>query len=128
MKKLLIVLLAIVMVGAVSVPMAAAAGGHGFRGGGHFRGGFHGGFRGHGCFGCGFGFGFFSGVALGGLWAAPYYYYPPPYYYYPPAATYSAPQSSCYTQPGYWSQAPMNQNGGFTTYQNVWVPAQTVCR
>ena len=126
MKKFLSALLAIVLVAAVLVPMADARGG---RGGFHGGGGFH---RGHGCFGCGFGFGFFSGVVLGGALAAPYYYYPyyypynGPYgspYYYPPA-----PQPNCYTQQGYWSQVPMSQDSGFTTYQNVWVPGSTVCR
>ncbi len=126
MKKLLSALLAIVLVAAVSVPTASARGGRGFHGGRHFRGG-------HGCFGCGFGFGFFTGAVLGGVLAAPYYYRPYPYYYppypyYGAPPVYGAPQPYCYTQPGYWQQVPMSSSGGYTTYQNVWVPQQTVCR
>ena len=117
MKKLLIILLAIVMVAAVSVPPASARdhGWHG-RGGWGERHEFH---RGGGCFGCGFGFGFFSGAILGGALAAPYYA-PPPVYVAPPPPT-------CYTQPGYWQQVPYS-NGYYTQYQTVWVPPQTVCR
>ncbi len=119
MKRLLIPVLAILLVAAVSVPTASARGGHG-----RFHGGWH---RGGGCFGCGFGLGFFSGAVLGGALAAPYYYYPPyPYYVAPPA--YAPPQPYCYTQPGYWQQVPMSSDGGYTTYQNVWVPQQAVCR
>ncbi len=59
------------------------------------------------------------GGVLGGALAAPYYA-PPPFYV--------APQPYCYTQPGYWSQVPAYGYGGYTTYQNVWVPPQTVCR
>jgi hypothetical protein len=123
MKKVLGVLLAIVLVTAVLVPTADA-----WRGGGHHGGGFRGG---HGCFGCGFGLGFFSGAVLAG----PYYnspynspYYSPPYPYYGAPPAYAAPEPSCYTQPGYWQQVPMSSSGGFTTYQNVWVPQQSVCR
>ncbi len=107
MKKLLIVLLAIVMVAAVSVPTASADRGW------HHRGG--------GCFGCGFGLGFFSGAVVGGALAAPYYYPPPPVYVYTP------PPPRCFTQPGYWSQVPYTGYNGYTTYQSVWVPPQTVC-
>lgn len=123
MKKLLMVLLAIVLVAGVLVPTGSAWG----------RGS-HGGWHRGGCFGCGFGFGFFSGAVVGGILAAPYYY--PPYYYapsyyppyYAPPAYAAPPRPSCYTQQGYWQQAPMSSSGGFTTYQNVWVPPQTVCR
>lgn len=91
MKRLLVILVAIVLVATVSVPVASAWGGHGrFHGGGHFRG--------HGCFGCGFGF--FTGAVLGGALAAPYYY--PPYYYapyYPPPVYAVPPQPYCYAQP-----------------------------
>ncbi len=122
MKKLLPVLLAVVLVMTVFVPTASA-------------------WRRGGCFGCGFGFGFFTGAVVGTALAAPFYYYPRyyPYYYYPPypyypaypsyvaPPAYAAPQPSCYSQQGYWQQAPVS-SGGFTTYQNVWVPPQTVCR
>ena len=122
MKKFLGLLLAIVLVVAVSVPTASAWGGRGFHGGGRFQGG-------RGCFGCGFGFGFFSGAVLGGAWAAPSYApYPYPYYYYGAPPVYAPPQPYCSTQPGYWQQVPLASSGGFTTYQNVWVPEQTVCR
>ncbi len=104
MNKLLIVLLAIVMVAAVSVPTASADRGW------HHRGG--------GCFGCGFGLGFFSGAVVGGALAAPYYAPPP---------VYVVPRPSCYTQPGHWSVLPYTSYNGYTTYQNVWVPPQTIC-
>ncbi len=115
MKRLLIPFLAIVLVAAVAVPPASAQWG----GGWHGRGGpaprheFH---RGGGCVGCGF----LGGLILGGVLAAPYYA-PPPVYAAPPPPT-------CYTQPGYWSQVATTGPGGFTTYQNVWVPAQTICQ
>jgi len=119
MKKLLIPLLAIVLVAAVSVPPASAAWGRdgGGRGGWGERHEFHG--RG-GCVGCGFLGGLVVGGILGGVLAAPYYA-PPPVYAAPPPPT-------CYTQPGYWSRVPNTGSGGYTTYQNVWVPPQTVCQ
>ena len=132
MRKVLSALLAIVLVAAVFVPAASARGGRGFHSGGRFHGGHaHGGGRfhgGHGCFGCGFGFGFFSGAVLGGALAAPYYYRPYPYPYYVAPPVYTAPQPYCSTQQGYWQQVPMSSDAGFTTFQNVWVPQQTVCR
>ena len=155
MKKLLSVLLAIVLVMAVFVPAASArgggfsGGGGGWHGGGGWRGGgwhgggwgWRGGGWGGGCWGCGFGWGDFTGAVLGSALAWPFYYpaypysnYAPyPYYGAPPAyygapPAYGGPQSSCYTQQGYWQQAPVSDGGGFTTYQNVWVPPQTVCR
>ncbi len=76
-------------------------------------------FHHRGCVGCGFVGGLVLGGVLGGALAAPYYA-PPPFYV--------APQPYCYTQPGYWSQVPAYGYGGYTTYQNVWVPPQTVCR
>lgn len=122
MKKFLIVLLAIVLVTAVFVPTASA-------------------WRRGGCFGCGFGFGVLTGAVVGSALAWPFYYPPYPYYYnapypyygvpptyygVPPA--YAVPQPYCYTQQGYWQQAPVSNGGGFTTYQSVWVPPQSVCR
>ncbi len=41
---------------------------------------------------------------------------------------YGAPQPSCYTRPGYWSQVPAYGYDGYPTYQTVWVPPQTVCQ
>ncbi len=123
MKKFLVVLMAVLLVTGVTAP-ALAGGGHGSHGGGRSHGG-------HGGFWPGYGWGFFSGAILGGALAAPYYYAPyyAPYYYAPPPpANYYAPQPSCSTQPGYWQQAPLTSSGGFTTYQNVWAPPQTVCR
>jgi hypothetical protein len=117
MKKLLILLLAGVMVAAISVPPASARDG-GWHGGGTWgvRHGFH---AGGGCFGCGFVGGLVLGGVLGGVLAAPYY---------APAPVYAAPAPYCYTQPGHWSQVLYTGNGGYATYQNVWVPPQTVCR
>ena len=111
MKTFLSVLLALVLVTAVLVPAASA-----------WRGG---------CFGCGFGLGFFSGAVVGSVLAHPYYYVPYPYPYdpysvVPPA--YPAPPPACSTQSAQWQQVPLARSGGFTTYQNVWVPPQTVCQ
>jgi len=69
----------------------------------------------------GFGVGALTGLVLGGALVAPFYYYPYASYYY------AAPQPFCYAQPGYWSQAAMHQDNGFTTHQNVWAPPQQVC-
>ncbi len=110
MKKFLIVLLASVMVAAVSVPPASARDWH-------RHGGFH--HRGGGCVGCAFVGGLVLGGVLGGVLAAPYYAPPPP--------VYVAPPPYCTRRPGYWSQVPYTTYGGYTTYQNVWVPPQTVC-
>ena len=114
MKKLLSALLAVALVAALSAAPASADPGWGGRGWGH-RHEFHGG----GGFFPGYAFGAVTGLLLGGAlfpprYAAPVYVTP-----LPPA---------CYTQPGYWSQAPVPGPGGYTTYQNVWVPPQTVCR
>ncbi len=49
---------------------------------------------------------------------------PAPMIFYTPAP----PSRTCYTQPGYWSQQVQNSGIGFVTYQNVWVPARTVCQ
>ncbi len=109
MKNFLSILLATVLVAAVAVPTASA------RDWGE-RHEFH---RGGGCVACGFIGGLALGGILGGALAAPYYAAPPaPVYLTPP---------SCYTRPGYWSQVPAYGYGGYTTYQNVWVPQQTVC-
>ena len=119
MRKLLIVLLALGIVAAVAVsPASADQGWHG-RGGWGVRHEVH---RGGGCVGCGFVGGLFLGGALGAALAAPYFYAPPAPVYVGP------PPPACYTQPGYWSQVPYTSYGGYTTYQNVWVPPQTVCR
>jgi len=111
MKKLVVVLVAVLLVAGLAAPTPALA----------WWG-----------FWPGFGVGAFTGLVLGGALAAPFYYHPypyAPYYYAPrPPAYYAAPQPSCYTQSGYWSQAPVHQANGFTTYQNVWVPPQEVCR
>src|SRR3989304_4664865 len=134
MKKLLSILLALGMVAAVAVsPASADRGWHG-RGGGGVRHEVH---RGGGCVGCGFvggpppggggcvGCGFVGGLLLGGALGAAM---AAPYYYAPPAPVYVAPPPpACYTQRGYWSQVPYTSYGGYTTYQNVWVPPQTVC-
>ncbi len=109
MKKLLVPLLAILLVASVSVPPAGAAE-HGFRGGRHES---H-----EGCVGCAL----FGGLVLGGILGSALAgaYAPPPPVYAPPAP-------ACYTQPGYWTQVPRSVPGGYT-YQNVWVPPQTVCQ
>lgn len=114
MKKLLSVLLATVLLAAVSVPTASADRGWHREG----RNEFH---RGGECFGCAFVGGLILGGVLGGVLAAPHYAAPPPPVYVAP------PQPTCYTQGGYWQQVPY-QNGPYTAYQNVWVPAQTVCQ
>ncbi len=119
MKKLLSVLLAVMLMAAVSVPTASA-----WEGGRHGRGGwgerheFHGG--GGGLF-PGYAFGAITGLLLGGALTAPYYVAPPPAVYVAP------PPPTCYTRPGFWSQVPYS-NGYYTTYRNVWVPPQTVCQ
>jgi hypothetical protein len=116
MKKLLVLLLAVVLVVAVSAPPASADGariwqGRGGWGGEHM---YHGG----GCVGCGFLGGLLLGGILGGVLAAPYVAPPP----------VSAPEPTCYVQPGYWAQVPYARPDGYTMYRNVWVPPQTVCR
>jgi hypothetical protein len=118
MKKFLIPLLAILLVTGVSVSSASAAWGPGWHGRGGERQEFHD--RG-GCIGCAFVGGLVLGGVLGGVLAAPYLAAPPP-----PA--YLTPAPACYTQPGYWSQVPYTGAGGYTMYQNVWVPPQTVCQ
>ncbi len=123
MKKVLVILVAVLLVVGIVAPPAALAWDRGWHGGyrghgGHWR---HGGYGGHGGFWPGYAFGAFTGLVLGGALAAPYYAAPPPYFYAPPPP-------SCYTQGGYWTQVPYISYGGYTTYQNVWVPAQTVCR
>ncbi len=107
MKRVSIPLLAIMLVTAVIVPPANAQWGRGWhgRGGSGERHEFH---RGGGCVGCGF----LGGLILGGVLAAPYY----------------APPPTRYTQPGYWPQIPYTSPGGYTTFQNVWVPSQTICQ
>lgn len=111
MRKLAVIVMTVLLVVGIAAPAPALA-----------RGGFW----------PGFGVGAFTGLILGGALAAPYYYHPyyyAPYYYAPPPpAYYYAPTPACYTQPGYWQQVPYTRDGGFTTYQNVWVSPQTVCR
>ena len=115
MKKLLVPLLAIALVAAVLVPPAGAAPwGRGGREGHEFHGG-------DGCVGCALVGGLILGGVLGGLLAAPYYAAPP-------APVYGPPSPTCYTQPGHWAQVPFAGPGGYPTYQNVWVPPQTVCQ
>jgi hypothetical protein len=119
MKKLLVSLLAIVLVTGVSLPTASAAWGgwHGREGWGER----HDSHRGGGCVGCAILGGLVLGGILGGALAAPYYSAPPP--------VYAPPPPTCYTQPGHWEQVPAyTAPNGYTTYQNVWVPAQTVCQ
>ena len=84
-----------------------------------YRGDYHHehGDRDRGCVGCGFVGGLVVGGILGSLLGAPYAV-PPPVYDPPPA---------CYMRPGYWSQVPVVRPDGFTTYQNVWVPPQSLC-
>ena len=124
MKRVIAVMLAgVLSLGLGAVPAAAHSGGHGGGhgggGGGHHGGGgsHHGGHGHHG----GVGIGVFPGF----VWAAPYYappvYVPFPVYPEPPGP-------SCYAQPGYWTQVPLAQEGGFTTYQWQWVPDQMLCR
>ncbi len=113
MKKLSTACLAALLVIGMTAP--ALAWGHGHPGGWGHRGGWHGGFW------PGYAAGAFTGLAFEAL-AAPYYSVPPvPVYVAPPPPT-------CYTQPGYWTQVPLTEQDGFTTYQNVWVPGGTVCR
>lgn len=116
MKKLLIGFLAVLLVVGITTP--ALAWGHGHRGGGGYRGGWYGGFW------PGYGVGAFTGLAIGTL-AAPYAY---PYPYYAPPPVYLMPAPTCYQSGGYWTQVPVNGGGGYTTYQNVWVPGGTICR
>jgi hypothetical protein len=139
MRKLLVVLLAVALVGAVAAPTPALAGGrggshsggggsHASGGGSHHSGGGshpgHGGFHsGHRGFHSGHGFrGFHSGFGVGVLFGPDYFYpYPAPYYVEPPLAT-------CYTVPGYWIQVPYTDNTGYTTFYPQWVPDRTVCQ
>jgi hypothetical protein len=116
-RKLLVVLLAIVMLAAVSVPTASAwdGGRHGRNAWGH-RPVFH--HRGGGCVGCAFVGGLVLGGVLGGVLAAPYYTPPPVFVAAPPY---------CRTRPGFWSRVPYSTYGGYISYQSVWVPPQTVC-
>jgi len=115
MRKFLLPLLAGLLMLTVSAAPASAAWGRGDWG--------HEGHRG-GCVGCGFVGGLVVGGVLGGLvgsaLAGPAYAGPPPIYA-------PAPPRTCDTQPGYWSQVPSVGPGGYTVYQNVWVPPQTVC-
>ena len=117
MKKLLVLLVVILLVAAVSAPPASAAErGWGGRSDWGERHESHGG---GGCFGCAL----FGGLVLGGILGsalAGAYASPPP--------VYGPPPPTCYSQPGYWTQVPRSVPGGYTTYQNVWVPPQTVCQ
>jgi hypothetical protein len=116
MNKFLVPLLALVLV-VVSLPPASAAGGRGWDG----RGGWgtpHAIHGSGGCVGCGFVGGLLLGGILGGVLAAPYAAPPP---------VYTSPPPTCYTQPGSWGQVPYAGPDGYTTYQTVWVPPQTIC-
>ena len=128
-------LISLVLVGMLSLALAApvsAAGFHGgFRGGSHdgFHHGFHHGFH---RFGCCFGPAFVGGVFLGTALAAPYYAYPYPYPVdaapvYAPAPAYqtqgyvapSVQREVCYVGGCYHLQG----NGVTVAYQWVWVPS-----
>ncbi len=117
MKKLSVLLLAFVLVAAVSAPPVSADGGRIWQG----RGGWgeqHA-YRGDdGCVGCGVLGGLILGGILGGVLAAPYAA-PPPVY---------APPPTCYAQPGYWARVPCPRPDGYTAYRNAWVPPRTACR
>ncbi len=78
----------------------------------------------HGHFWGGFGAGAATGLIFGTL-AAPRYYEPAPVYVYPPAPVCRDIQTQ-----GYWRQVPVMGAGGFTTYQNEWIPGsyQRVCQ
>ncbi len=71
-----------------------------------------------GCVACGVIGGLILGGVVGGLIA--HAVAPPP--------VVAAPAPACYTQPGYWGQAPVTRPDGYTSYQSVWVPPQTVCQ
>jgi hypothetical protein len=120
MRKFLVPLLAGVLLLTISAaPASAAWGGRGGWGGHEVHRG--------GCVGCGFVGGLVLGGVVGGLLggalAAPAYAAPLPVY-----APAPPPPRACYTQPGYWSQVPTVGPGGYALYQNVWVPAQTICQ
>jgi len=109
MRKLLPVLLAVVLLGTVPALSPALAGGHGGSHSGH--GGSH---PGHGHIHPGFGVGVLVGPAYVYPYLGPVYVEPLP--------------PTCYTTQGYWAQVPVTPAYGFPTYQNVWVPPQTVCQ
>jgi hypothetical protein len=127
MKRLLVVLLVTAVAMAAGAPAADARNGaHSRPPSSQHRSHSHShSHRGHG-FGWGFGFGFLSGTFLGAPFYAPSYYAPP--LYAPPPAYYGPPPASCYAADGYWTSVPLSTDGGFTTYQQVWVPPQTICR
>ncbi len=117
MKKWLISLMALVLILIVSSPPVSAAPGRSWDRRG--REGFH---EFHGresCVACGVVGGLVLGGIVGGL-IAHAYAAPPP--------VVAAPAPACYTQPGYWGQAPVTRPDGYTSYQQVWVPPQTVCQ
>jgi hypothetical protein len=121
MRKLVLVLLAATLVGAVAAPMPALAlGGHG---GGGSHSGHAGSHPGHGGFRHDHGFrGVHPGFGVGVLVVPPYAYY------YPPALYGEPVPPMCYTIPGYWTQVPSTDATGYTTYYPQWVPEQTVCQ
>jgi len=110
MKRIAVATVVLVALTFGLAPKAAHAGG------GHFWGGFAAGTA--------------TGLVVGTL-AAPRYYAPAPAYY-APAPVYVAPSPVCrdYQTGGYWRQVPVVDAGGFTSYQNVWVPGgvQRVCQ
>ena len=131
-------ILAVVLVGILSLALAApASAGRGGGGGGGSHGGSHHGFRhGGGFHRCCFGPGFVGGVFLGSALAYPFYSYPYYYpYYYPYPYAYPA-----YSEPVYQQQqltaAPSIQrevcyvggcyhlqgDGVTVAYQWIWVP------
>jgi hypothetical protein len=123
-------ILSLVLVGVLSLALAAPVSAGGFRGG---HGGFH-----HG--GCCWGGAFFGGLFLGSVLAAPYYAYP--YYAYPypsypvypgpvyaPAPPYQ-PQTQVYVAPSVQREAcyvggcyHLQGDGVTVAYQWVWVPS-----
>ncbi len=117
MKKWAVSLLALVVILVASIPPASAAprGYWDGRGGREIVREHHGG----GCVACGIVGGLLVGGIVGGLIA---------HAYAAPPAVVAAPAPACYTQPGYWGQAPVTRPDGYTTYQQVWVPPQTVCQ
>jgi len=120
-------LIALVLVGTLSLALAAPVSAGGFHGGSH--GGFHRGFHRSGC--C-FGPAFVGGVLLGAALATPYYAYPYPYAVevaptYEAAPAYQAPayvappvqREACYVGGCYH----LVGDGVTTAYQWVWLPS-----
>lgn len=118
-------LIGLVLVGTLSLALAAPVSAGGFHGG--FHGGSHGGFhRGFHRSGCCFGPAFVGGLFLGAALATPYYAYPYPYVVevaptYEAAPAYQAPvqREVCYVGGCYH----LVGDGVTTAYQWVWAPS-----